>query len=41
MDKGIIIGVEHEVAARVNLPFVLFRHTTSVSDNLFPFLLLL
>lgn len=30
MDKGIIIGVEHEVAARPTLPFVLFRHSTSV-----------
>ncbi|KAF8898475.1 RIC1-domain-containing protein [Infundibulicybe gibba] len=29
MDKGIIIGAEHEVAARTNLPFVMFRHTTS------------
>jgi len=29
MDKGIIIGVEHETAARSSLPFVLFRHTTS------------
>jgi hypothetical protein len=31
MDKGIIIGVEHEVATRTNLPFVMFRHATSVS----------
>ena len=31
MDKGIIIGAEHEVAARSNLPFVMFRHATSVS----------
>ena len=30
MDKGIIIGVEHEIASRSTLPFVLFRHTTSV-----------
>jgi hypothetical protein len=30
MDKGIIIGVEHELAIRSNLPFVLFRHATSV-----------
>ncbi|KAJ4499107.1 RIC1-domain-containing protein [Lentinula lateritia] len=29
MDKGIIIGAEHEVAARSNLPFVMFRHATS------------
>ncbi|KAF9523584.1 RIC1-domain-containing protein [Crepidotus variabilis] len=29
MDKGIIIGVEHELAVRSNLPFVLFRHSTS------------
>ncbi|KAJ7275450.1 RIC1-domain-containing protein [Mycena haematopus] len=29
MDKGIIIGAEHEVATRSNLPFVIFRHTTS------------
>lgn len=31
MDKGIIIGVEHETAIRSNLPFVMFRHTASVS----------
>lgn len=30
MDKGIIIGAEHEVAARSTLPFVIFRHATSV-----------
>lgn len=29
MDKGIVIGVEHEVATRANLPFVMFRHVTS------------
>ncbi|KAF8592018.1 RIC1-domain-containing protein [Ramaria rubella] len=29
MDKGIIIGVEHETAARVSLPFVMFRIVTS------------
>ncbi|EJD04265.1 RIC1-domain-containing protein [Fomitiporia mediterranea MF3/22] len=29
MDKGILIGAEHEIAARPTLPFVLFRHTTS------------
>ncbi|KDR85280.1 hypothetical protein GALMADRAFT_83897 [Galerina marginata CBS 339.88] len=29
MDKGIIIGVEHETAIRSNLPFVMFRHATS------------
>ncbi|KAF8167806.1 RIC1-domain-containing protein [Crassisporium funariophilum] len=29
MDKGIIIGVEHESAIRPNLPFVMFRHATS------------
>ncbi|TEB39050.1 RIC1-domain-containing protein [Coprinellus micaceus] len=29
MDKGIIIGAEHEVATRMNLPLVMFRHTTS------------
>lgn len=29
MDKGIIIGAEHELATRSNLPFTLFRHTTS------------
>lgn len=29
MDKGIIIGVEHEAIARMNLPFVIFRHATS------------
>lgn len=31
MDKGIIIGAEHETATRSNLPFVMFRHATSVS----------
>lgn len=31
MDKGIIIGAEHEIATRSNLPFVMFRHATSVS----------
>ncbi|KAF8973675.1 RIC1-domain-containing protein [Flammula alnicola] len=29
MDKGIIIGVEHETAIRSNLPFVMFRHAAS------------
>ncbi|PPQ63714.1 hypothetical protein CVT24_004294 [Panaeolus cyanescens] len=29
MDKGIIVGVEHECTARSNLPFVMFRHSTS------------
>ncbi|KAF8213519.1 RIC1-domain-containing protein [Mycena galopus ATCC 62051] len=29
MDKGIIIGAEHEVATRSNMPFVIFRHATS------------
>ncbi|KAJ6574685.1 RIC1-domain-containing protein [Mycena capillaripes] len=29
MDKGIIIGAEHEVLTRSNLPFVIFRHATS------------
>ncbi|KAH8835929.1 RIC1-domain-containing protein, partial [Flagelloscypha sp. PMI_526] len=29
MDKGIIIGAEHETVMRSNLPFVLFRHATS------------
>ncbi|CAL1696319.1 unnamed protein product [Somion occarium] len=29
MDKGIIIGVEHEAATRMSLPFVMFRHVTS------------
>ncbi|TCD70639.1 hypothetical protein EIP91_002358 [Steccherinum ochraceum] len=29
MDKGIIIGVEHEAATRISLPFVMFRHVTS------------
>ncbi|KAF9478024.1 RIC1-domain-containing protein [Pholiota conissans] len=29
MDKGIIIGVEHEAAVRSNLPFAMFRHTAS------------
>lgn len=32
MDKGIIIGAEHEIATRSNLPFVMFRHATSVSS---------
>lgn len=30
MDKGIIIGVEHEAAVRMNLPSVMFRQSTSV-----------
>jgi hypothetical protein len=37
MDKGIIIGAEHEAATRMNLSFVMFRHATSVglfSDHL-------
>ncbi|KAF9015469.1 RIC1-domain-containing protein [Cyathus striatus] len=29
MDKGIIIGAEHEAVTRFNLPFVMFRHATS------------
>ncbi|KAF9056469.1 RIC1-domain-containing protein [Panaeolus papilionaceus] len=29
MDKGIIVGVEHECTVRSNLPFVMFRHSTS------------
>jgi len=29
MDKGIIIGVEHETAVRYNLPFVMFRQAAS------------
>lgn len=33
MDKGIIIGVEHEAATRMNLPFVMFRHVTSVRGS--------
>jgi hypothetical protein len=33
MDKGIIIGVEHEAATRSNLPFVMFRRTTSVRST--------
>lgn len=36
MDKGIIIGAEHESVTRVNLPFAMFRHTTSVRAHLFP-----
>lgn len=31
MDKGIIIGAEHEVVTRHNLPFAMFRYTTNVS----------
>ena len=31
MNKGIIIGAEHEATAKSNLPFVTFRHATSVS----------
>lgn len=31
MDKGIIIGAEHEAAVRMNLPFVMFRQSMSVS----------
>jgi hypothetical protein len=33
MDKGIIIGAEHEAATRSNLPFVMFRHATCVRFN--------
>ena len=33
MDKGIIIGVEHEVASRASLPFVMFRIITSVRPS--------
>jgi hypothetical protein len=40
MDKGIIIGAEHEAATRKNLPFVMFRHATSVS-SIATFILLL
>ncbi|THH21002.1 hypothetical protein EW146_g469 [Bondarzewia mesenterica] len=29
MDKGIIIGAEHEITTRMNLPFLMFRHATS------------
>lgn len=36
MDKGIIIGVEHEVATRMTLPFVMFRHNTSVRRSTEP-----
>jgi len=32
MEKGVIIGVEHEAATRVTLPFVMFRTVTSVRD---------
>lgn len=35
MDKGIIMGAEHEISTRMNLPFLMFRHATSVSR--FPF----
>ena len=31
MDKGIIIGAEHESGMGTTLPFVTFRHATSVS----------
>lgn len=34
MDKGIIIGVEHESAVRLSLPFVMFRIVTSVRQPL-------
>lgn len=30
MDKGIIIGAEHESSMGSALPFVTFRHATSV-----------
>jgi hypothetical protein len=40
MDKGIIIGAEHEAATRKNLPFVMFRHATSVSSIIASILLL-
>lgn len=29
MDKGIIMGAEHEISTRMNLPFLMFRHATS------------
>ncbi|KAF8321799.1 RIC1-domain-containing protein [Clavulina sp. PMI_390] len=29
MEKGVIIGVEHEAIARTNLPFIMFRTVTS------------
>ena len=32
MDKGIIIGAEHESSVMSTLPFVTFRHATSVSQ---------
>ena len=34
MDKGIIIGAEHESSVASTLPFVTFRHATSVSQRL-------
>ena len=33
MDKGIIIGAEHESSVMSKLPFVTFRHATSVRIN--------
>jgi len=30
MDKGIIIGAEHESSVVATVPFVTFRHATSV-----------
>jgi hypothetical protein len=35
MDKGIIIGSEYEAVTRPTLPFVLFRHSTSVRPFVF------
>lgn len=41
MDKGIIIGAEHEAAVRMNLPCVMFRQSTSVRTSKTPSFLLL
>lgn len=41
MDKGIIIGVEHEIATRGSLPFVMFRIVPTVCFELILFVFLL
>lgn len=35
MDKGILIGVDHEASLRSSLPFVIYRIHTNVGDILY------
>lgn len=37
MDKGIIVGIDHETSLRRSLDFAIFRIITSVSSVLYPF----